>query len=119
VKPFRRPRGVHGIPMTEYTLVQAIAHGYADDLSITPDGKTVVFTRMSLQFPNEIRRLAIPEKTDTDLDNLASGDQLTYINDAVLSRIVMSPLETFWFPGANNDDVEGFLVRPPNFDPNK
>jgi len=31
----------------------------------------------------------------------------------------MSPLEPFWFTGAHNDKVEGFLVKPPNFDPNK
>jgi dipeptidyl aminopeptidase/acylaminoacyl peptidase len=31
----------------------------------------------------------------------------------------MSPLEPFWFSGANHDRVEGFLVKPPNFDPDK
>ncbi len=31
----------------------------------------------------------------------------------------MSPLELFWFTGAHGDKVEGFLVKPPNFDPNK
>ena len=41
------------------------------------------------------------------------------INDAVLSQIAMSPLESFWFTGAHNDKVEGFLVKPPNFDPSK
>ena len=31
----------------------------------------------------------------------------------------MSPLEPFWFDGAHGDKVEGFLVKPPNFDPSK
>jgi len=31
----------------------------------------------------------------------------------------MPPLETFWFTGANDDKIQGFLVKPPNFDPNK
>jgi dipeptidyl aminopeptidase/acylaminoacyl peptidase len=31
----------------------------------------------------------------------------------------MSPLESFWFPGAHGDKVEGFLVKPPNFDASK
>jgi dipeptidyl aminopeptidase/acylaminoacyl peptidase len=30
----------------------------------------------------------------------------------------MSPLESFWFTGAHGDKVQGFLVKPPNFDPN-
>jgi dipeptidyl aminopeptidase/acylaminoacyl peptidase len=31
----------------------------------------------------------------------------------------MSPLEPFWFTGAHGDKVEGFLVKPPNFDASK
>jgi dipeptidyl aminopeptidase/acylaminoacyl peptidase len=31
----------------------------------------------------------------------------------------MSPLESFWFTGAHGDKVEGFLVKPPNFDASK
>ena len=33
--------------------------------------------------------------------------------------IAMSPLESFWFTGAHGDKVQGFLVKPPNFDPSK
>ena len=28
--------------------------GYNDDVAVTPDGKTVVFTQMSISFPNEL-----------------------------------------------------------------
>jgi len=42
--------------------------------------------------------------------------QLTHTNEAELSKVFMSPLESFWFPDAHNDEVEGFLVKPPNFD---
>jgi dipeptidyl aminopeptidase/acylaminoacyl peptidase len=45
--------------------------------------------------------------------------QLTHLNSAVLSQVAMSPLETFWFEGAHGDKVQGFLVKPPNFDPAK
>ncbi len=41
---------------------------------------------------------------------------LTHLNDAVLSQVAMSPLESFWFTGAHGDKVQGFLVKPPNFD---
>ncbi len=34
-------------------------------------------------------------------------------------QIDMSPLESFWFKGANDDEVQGFLVKPPNFDASK
>ena len=47
------------------------------------------------------------------------ADALTHLNDAVLSQVAMSPLESFWFTGAHGDKVEGFLVKPPNFDASK
>ena len=41
------------------------------------------------------------------------------MNDALLSQIDMQPMESFTFKGANNDDVQGFLIKPPEFDPAK
>jgi dipeptidyl aminopeptidase/acylaminoacyl peptidase len=115
-KPLKNmPAGMH--PVTRMTMVQAWARGYADDLAFSPDGKTLLFTRMSLKRPNEIWKLILPEKTEWD--NLPRGESLTRFNDDLLSQIEMSPLETFWFTGAHNDEVEGFLVKPPNFDPSK
>ena len=31
----------------------------------------------------------------------------------------MQPLESFTFKGANDEEVQGFMVKPPGFDPNK
>ncbi len=31
----------------------------------------------------------------------------------------MQPLEPYWFTGALKDKVQGFIVKPPNFDPSK
>jgi dipeptidyl aminopeptidase/acylaminoacyl peptidase len=90
--------------------VQEIARGANDDLSITPDGKTLVFTRMSVRAPNEVYKLAIGSK---------DAVQLTHLNDAVLAQVVMQPLEPFWFLGAGGTKVQGFIVKPPNFDPQK
>jgi dipeptidyl aminopeptidase/acylaminoacyl peptidase len=44
---------------------------------------------------------------------------VTHMNDAMLSQINMQPLESFTFKGANGDEVQGFMVKPPGFDPNK
>ena len=30
-----------------------------------------------------------------------------------------SSIESFWFAGANGTKVQGFLIKPPNFDPSK
>jgi dipeptidyl aminopeptidase/acylaminoacyl peptidase len=92
----------------------------------------LVFSRMSLRAPSEIfvaepgtysvgaewmkAALTGAAKEPAPKEAMARPRQLTHLNDAVLSDIAMSPLEPFWFPGANGDKVEGFLVKPPNFD---
>ena len=41
------------------------------------------------------------------------------MNDALLSQIDMQPLEPFTFKGANDEEVQGFMLKPPGFDPNE
>ncbi len=112
----------------KYDFAELVA-GHNDDLEIS--GHKLFYTRMSVQSPNEIystdtgseehpkgRSLALPEIPGVDAYNLAAT-QLTHLNDAVLSQVSMQPLEPFWFTGANKTKVEGFLVKPPNFDAKK
>ncbi len=84
--------------------------GFDDDLSPIPDGKGLLFTRMSLRAPTEIYAATFGHW---------GAEAVTHLNDAVLSQIPMSSLEPFFFTGAHGDKVEGFLVKPPNFDPTK
>jgi dipeptidyl aminopeptidase/acylaminoacyl peptidase len=44
---------------------------------------------------------------------------LTHLNLAVLSQLDLPPMDSFWFPSIGKVRVEGFLIKPPNFDPNK
>jgi dipeptidyl aminopeptidase/acylaminoacyl peptidase len=107
--------------------------GFNDDVTSTPDAKWLVFSRMSIGSPNEIYRAptGMPGCVDTRYDTgkpphkatrdclLHPAEQLTHFNDAVLLQIGMPPLESFSFIGAHGDKVEGFLVKPPNFDASK
>jgi dipeptidyl aminopeptidase/acylaminoacyl peptidase len=88
----------------------AAPSGYADDLALSPDGQTLFFTFMTLQHPTEIYRAGFENPAHVPV---------THFNDALLSQVAMSPLEPFWFTGAHNDKVEGFVVKPPNFDASK
>ena len=94
-----------------------VRDGYNDDLAVMPDGKTLVFTRMSISFPTGLYKAGSRENRSRA--TCSSPDRLTHLNNAVLSQVAMSPLESFWFTGAKGDKVEGFLVKPPNFDPTK
>jgi len=86
--------------------------GYADDLAVVPGGKILLFTQMSATYPNQIRKFDLASETK-------EGEKLADLNAAVLSQVIMTPLESFSFSGAFGDPVQGFLVRPPNIDPSK
>ena len=83
----------------------------------------------SISAPNEIYASDVagsgcPAKTG-DVDpgkencSLNQGRAITRVNNLLLSKIDMQKIESFWFTGAENAEVEGFLVKPPNFDPSK
>jgi dipeptidyl aminopeptidase/acylaminoacyl peptidase len=87
-----------------------IANSYNLGISLSNDGKTLVFERTSLTMPAEIFA--------------ASSDgtgvrQITHQNDAILASLKMSEPETFWFEGAGGTRAQAMLIRPPDFDANK
>jgi dipeptidyl aminopeptidase/acylaminoacyl peptidase len=94
---------------------------HGDDLAPSKDGKWVFFTRVSIAAPSEIARFDLEE-----YDNASGHGQdvvyakpVTHMNDTLLSQIDMQPLEPFTFKGANDEDVQGFMVKPSGFDPHK
>ncbi len=90
---------------------------HADDLTFAKSSAEIgslYFTNMSIKAPNEIWRMDFPTP-----EGKQGSEAVTQMNDALLSQIDMPPLESFTFKGANNEDVQGFMVKPPGFDPNK
>ncbi|HEY4954776.1 MAG TPA: S9 family peptidase, partial [Gemmatimonadaceae bacterium] len=96
------------IPNANRVLAEVV-RGHFDDIAVTPDGKSLAVTGMSARAPNEIFRIPVD-------DGSPKAEQLTHLNDSVLSQVSMSPLESFWFIGAAKAKVQGFIVKPPNFD---
>ena len=80
------------------------------EFAVSHDGKTIVFTRTSLTMPAEIFA------ANADGSEVR---QLTHHNADRLAQLDLSPGEPFWFAGADGTQVEGLLVRPPNFDVTK
>ena len=79
-----------------------------DDMKFTSDGKTIVFTRQSGDAPSEICKAS---------STGGAAVPLTHLNDSLLSQYQLTTLEDFWVTGAENTQVQSFLVKPPNFDP--
>ena len=51
-------------------------------------------------------------------DDSPIGD-VTHLNDALLAQLDLPKMESFWFTAADGTKLEGFLIRPPGFDPAK
>ena len=93
-----------------HPYVQKVVDGHFDELSATPDGKALVFTRTTLTQPAEVYRAS------------AAGEGLaavTHLNDAMLAGLDMNPAERVDTPGALGASIENLIVKPPNFDPSK
>jgi dipeptidyl aminopeptidase/acylaminoacyl peptidase len=88
---------------------ERVIDGFNDEPAFAPDGKTIFFSRMSIKAPNEIYKAPIPANGN------AQAEQLSHLNDAMLSQIEMSPLESFEFVGASKTKVQGFILKPPAF----
>ena len=116
-----------------------VVGGFNDSPTPTSDGKVLVFDRMSIAAPNEIYSAPVgttavrtphcgglvPSDTGNERSyrvadcNLFPAQPLTKLNEPILSQVEMQPLESYWFNGALKDKVQGFVVKPPNFDPSK
>jgi dipeptidyl aminopeptidase/acylaminoacyl peptidase len=80
------------------------------DFQLSSDGKTLVFTRSTL---------AVPAALFTSDANGGNVREIAQPNPALLSQLDLAPAEPFWFAGAGGSQVEGLLLRPPNFDAHK
>jgi len=83
---------------------------FTTELSLSGDGRTLVFARSSFVLPAEIFA-ANPDGSN--------ARQLTHHNAARLAVLDLNPAEHFWFEGAEGTRVHAMLVRPPAFDPAK
>ncbi|HVW86600.1 MAG TPA: S9 family peptidase [Bryobacteraceae bacterium] len=81
-----------------------------DDVQFTPDSKTIIFTRQSGSSPVEICKA-----TSTG----GAAVPLTHLNDDLLNQYQLTPLEDFWITGAENTQIQSFIVKPPDFDPTR
>lgn len=97
--------------------------GEFSEIRPLPDGSFVA-SRMSVMSPTEIVREVSTVESGTTKEGfyhlfLDKFDPITHVNDDLVNRLDLSKLESFWFVGANETKVEGFIVKPPNFDPAK
>jgi dipeptidyl aminopeptidase/acylaminoacyl peptidase len=90
--------------------VAASGDNELDDMQLTRNGRTMVYTQQSAMAPTEIYRAA---------STGGAPVALTHLNDGTLNDYQLTTPEEFWVDGANGAKVQSFVVKPPNFNPSR
>lgn len=91
------------------TPEKVLAHDFLDGFRVTPDGRSIFYTRRTIAAPHEIYQAPV-----------AGGDprRLTRFNAALESEVDIRPAEEMWVDtGAYK--VHVFIIKPHGFDPSK
>jgi acetyl esterase/lipase len=92
--------------------------GEFSDLRLLPNG-AIVATRMMVNRPPEIVMVAAPVDRSNKSFADAALSVVTHLNDGAVDSLDLSPQESYWFTGAEGAKVQGFILRPPNFNPSR
>ena len=107
----RGRQAIQVIPLAGGAIkVAASGDNELDDMQLTRNGRTMVYTQQSGVAPVEIYRAA---------STGGAPVALTHLNDQTLNDYQLTSLEEFWVDGANGAKVQSFVVKPPNFDRTK
>ena len=91
--------------------VKPITEGHSDHApAVSPDGKTLVFLRSSFDRPAALCTVATDGGKPRKLDTL---------NEALTASWALGKVKNVTFKGADEDDVQMWIVYPPNFDDSK
>ncbi len=77
---------------------------------LTTRSGAIVFLNDTTNRPNEL--FALDATT-------GAVRQLTHFNDELVAQLDLGRVESYWFPGANDEQIHGWLVLPPGYDATK
>jgi len=86
----------------------ASGDGDLDEMQLTRDGKTMVYTENTGASPAELYRASSSGGTPA---------AMTHLNDAALAAHQLTPLEEFWADAPDGARIQSFLVKPYGFQP--
>jgi dipeptidyl aminopeptidase/acylaminoacyl peptidase len=93
------------------TAVPEVGRGEFSELHPLPDNASVIAVEMTADWPAE----AVGLNTSQDTNR----GRITHLNDSLLEQLDLPLIQSFWFNAADKTKVQGFLIKPPGFDPVK
>ena len=74
-------------------------------------GGTAVGVRSAPQTPGDVVRFGLEAGADPE--------QLTRVNEDVLEGVVLGDIEEIWYESTEGAQVQGWVIKPPGFDPTR
>ncbi|MGA2117989.1 MAG: S9 family peptidase [Bryobacteraceae bacterium] len=107
----RGRQAIQLIPVTGGAVRVAVSgDSELDDMQLSADGKTMVYTQQTGAAPLEIYRGA---------SSGGAPAALTHLNDDALAAHELTPMEEFWVDAADGSKVQYFVVKPYGFQAGK
>lgn len=106
--------GTAGSSLLKATAPQLLVGDHNNTaFALARDGRSLVWTRDATEFPAEVYAGEI-----TALAPIRAR-ALSHENDALVSQLAVNGAEDFWFTGAAGAKVQGFVIKPPNWQAGK
>jgi dipeptidyl aminopeptidase/acylaminoacyl peptidase len=111
----------------KFHLVSIAKSGEYTDLHWSDATQSLLTSKMTAREPSEIVSLQASEKTirldapwPKGIPSIASNEQqISHLNTSLLAQLDLPIMDSFWFPSIGKVRVQGFLIKPPNFDTSK
>jgi dipeptidyl aminopeptidase/acylaminoacyl peptidase len=102
------------------------SRGEYSDLHPLADRKTILASAMTVEGPAELVKIAYSwdYHTERGYDIVTNNADvaiapITHLNDALLAQLDLPKMESFWFTAKDGTKLQGFVIPPPNYDPQK
>ena len=81
--------------------------------ALSHDGRTFVWLRDAAQSPAEVYAAEVTTQAPV------AARAVTHENDSLVAQLAVNPVEDFWFSAADGARVQGFLMKPPGWQPGR
>ena len=108
---------LYNVSLADGSMKKVIG-GFIGDLQVSRDSHFLVFTRSTANSPTEV----FTARLDGIVAAGGAGNQaaqLTHENDAFMQPFGLRPAEEITWTGAGGTKIAGWIVKPPDFDPQR
>jgi dipeptidyl aminopeptidase/acylaminoacyl peptidase len=82
------------------------------------EGRYLWATKATVELPGEVVQVRIPQDHPLQHNDFQE-EPVTHLNDDLLAHLDLPKLEKFWFTAKDGTKLQGFVIPPPDFDPQK